>query len=279
MTVITPYERVALARAPSRPRARDYIGELFTDFFETHGDRLSGDDGAMLCGIALFGGLPLTVAATVKGTELESNIASNFGMSGPAGYRKFLRAARQAEKFSRPIITFIDTPGASPSAEAEEQGQGEAIARCLYELSSLKTPVIAVITGEGGSGGALALALADVVIMLENAVYSILSPEGFASILWKDVSRAAEAAGVMRLTAADLHRAGVADIIVREPRVIPAGKAALPRALRPALRRVLEELRRLSPEELLRRRRERYRARAHALPILSDTIAERSPDI
>jgi acetyl-CoA carboxylase carboxyl transferase subunit alpha len=255
-----PYERVLLARSPSRPRVRDYISELFTDFFELRGDRLSGDDGAMLCGAALFEDSPVTVAGNVKGTNLESNIAAGFGMSLPAGYRKFQRAARQAEKFRRPVITFIDTPGASPVAQAEERGQGEAIARCLFELSALKTPIIAVITGEGGSGGALALGLADTVIMLENAVYSVLSPEGFASILWKDASRASEAASVMRLTAEDLRGFGMADVIIPEPRGGFTDKAEAACALRPVLRRALAELVCFDTSELLRRRTARYRA-------------------
>ncbi|MDR2420521.1 MAG: acetyl-CoA carboxylase carboxyl transferase subunit alpha [Oscillospiraceae bacterium] len=255
----TPFERVLLARRRDRPRARDYISELFTDFFETRGDRLYGDDGAVLCGVALFDGLPVTVAGNVKGVDLESNLASNFGMASPEGYRKFLRAARQAEKFGRPVVTFIDTPGAYPGSGAEERGQGEAIARCLFELSALKTPVAAVLTGEGGSGGALALGLADAVIMFENAVYSVLSPEGFASILWKDASRAAEAAAVMKLTASDLLGFGMADAIVREPPGGTANKAAMARALRPVLRRSLEELRAIDAGELARRRRERYR--------------------
>ena len=256
----TATERVALARAPDRPRIRDYISALFTDFFETRGDRLSANDGAMLCGIALFEGIPVTVAGTVKGTDLDSNLAANFGMASPNGYRKFQRAIAQAEKFGRPVITFIDTPGASPSAEDEEHGQGEAIARCLYDLSALKTPVIAVFTGEGGSGGALALGLADTVIMLENAIYSVLSPEGFASILWKDASRSGEASEVMKLTAQDLKSFGMADVIVREPRG-GAGKnhLAVMRSLRPVLRSSLSELCNMDSDALVTRRYERFR--------------------
>jgi Acetyl-CoA carboxylase alpha subunit len=257
----TATERVGLARAPDRPRVGDYISMLFTDFFETRGDRLSGDDGAMLCGIALFEGIPVTVAGTVKGTDLDSNITANFGMASPSGYRKFQRAIAQAEKFGRPVITFIDTPGASPRAEDEERGQGEAIARCLFELSALKTPVIAVFTGEGGSGGALALGLADTVIMLENAIYSVLSPEGFASILWKDASRSGEAAEVMKLTAQDLKSFEMADIIVRESRG-GTGKnhLATMRSLRSTLRGALNELCSLDTDTLSARRYERYRS-------------------
>ncbi|MDR0905011.1 MAG: acetyl-CoA carboxylase carboxyl transferase subunit alpha [Oscillospiraceae bacterium] len=254
------HERVKAARKPDRPRVGAYISDLFDDFFEIHGDRLFGDDAAMLCGIAAFEGRPVTVAGSVKGTDLDSNIARNFGMASPDGYRKFQRAIKQAEKFGRPVVTFIDTPGASPTATAEERGQGEAIARCLFELSGLKTPVIAVFTGEGGSGGALALGLADSVIMLENAIYSVLSPEGFASILWKDASRAEEAAEVMKLTAEDLRGFGMADAIVREPHGgAGANRPALMRALRPVLRRALNELCALDTETLLAQRYKKYR--------------------
>lgn len=256
----TASERVTLARSPDRPRISDYISALFTDFFEIKGDRLSGDDGALLCGIALFEGTPVTVAGTVKGTDIGSNLDANFGMVSPNGYRKFQRVIAQAEKFGRPVITFIDTPGASPRAEDEERGQGEAIARCLFELSALKTPVIAVFTGEGGSGGALALGLADTVIMLENAIYSVLSPEGFASILWKDASRANEASEVMKLTAEDLQGFKIADTIVREPRG-GAGKnhSAIMRSLKPVLRSSIKELTSLDIDTLLSRRYNRYR--------------------
>jgi acetyl-CoA carboxylase carboxyl transferase subunit alpha len=260
MSEISAHERVKLARKPDRPRIGAYIAELFEDFFELHGDRLYGDDAALLCGIALFDGKPVTVAGNVKGSDLPTNIARNFGMANPEGYRKFQRAARQAEKFHRPVITFIDTPGANPSAEAEERGQGEAIARCLYELSGLKTPIIAVVTGEGGSGGALALGLADRVIMLENAVYSVLSPEGFASILWKDATRAEEAAEVMRLTAEDLLKTGMADTVVREQRGgTDVSAAALMRTLRAVLRRDLRELNALDTDTLLAQRYKKYR--------------------
>jgi acetyl-CoA carboxylase carboxyl transferase subunit alpha len=260
MSGISAHERVKLARRPDRPRVGAYIAELFDDFFELHGDRLYGDDAALMCGIARFDGKPVTVAGTVKGSDLPSNIAHNFGMANPEGYRKFQRAARQAEKFHRPVITFIDTPGANPSAQAEERGQGEAIARCLYELSGLKTPIVAVVTGEGGSGGALALGLADRVIMLENAVYSVLSPEGFASILWKDASRSEEAAAVMRLTSDDLLGFGMIDTVIHEPRGgFGASHAGLMRTLRMLLRRDLGELSALDTDALLTRRYNKYR--------------------
>ena len=213
----TAAERVALARHPQRPNITDYIDGLFTDFFEQRGDRACREDPAILGGVALFHGRPVTVIGTRKGKTLEENLRCNFGMPGPEGYRKALRLMKQAEKFRRPIFTFIDTAGAYPGLEAEEHGQGEAIARNLFEMSRLTVPVIAVVTGEGNSGGALALAVADRVLMLENAVYAILSPEGFASILWKDAQRSGEAAELMRLTAPELKKLGIIDGIVREP--------------------------------------------------------------
>ena len=213
----TAAERVALARHPQRPNITDYINGLFTDFFEQRGDRACREDAAILGGIALFHERPVTVIGTRKGKDLEENLNCNFGMPGPEGYRKALRLMKQAEKFHRPIFTFIDTSGAYPGLEAEERGQGEAIARNLFEMSRLTVPVIAVVTGEGNSGGALALAVANRVLMLENAVYAILSPEGFASILWKDAHRAGEAAELMRLTAPELKKLGIIDGIIREP--------------------------------------------------------------
>lgn len=213
----TAAERVALARHPQRPNITDYIDGLFTDFFEQRGDRACREDPAILGGIALFHGRTVTVIGTRKGKTLEENLRCNFGMPGPEGYRKALRLMKQAEKFRRPIFTFIDTAGAYPGLEAEEHGQGEAIARNLFEMSRLTVPIIAVVTGEGNSGGALALAVADRVLMLENAVYAILSPEGFASILWKDAQRSGEAAKLMKLTAPELKKLGVIDGIVREP--------------------------------------------------------------
>lgn len=213
----TAAERVALARHPQRPNITDYINGLFTDFFEQRGDRACREDSAILGGIALFHERPVTVIGTRKGKDLEENLNCNFGMPGPEGYRKALRLMKQAEKFHRPIFTFIDTSGAYPGLEAEERGQGEAIARNLFEMSRLTVPVIAVVTGEGNSGGALALAVANRVLMLENAVYAILSPEGFASILWKDAHRAGEAAELMKLTAPELKKLGIIDGIIREP--------------------------------------------------------------
>lgn len=213
---LTPNDRVYLARHPKRPNATAYIDELFTDFLELKGDRLSGDDASILCGLANFCGRPVTVIAHRKGSTLEENVKYNFGMPTPSGYRKVQRIVEQAEKFNRPIITFIDTPGAYPGIEAEKQGQGEAIAKCLAQFSDLSVPVISVVIGEGGSGGALAIGVANTVIMLENSIYSILSPEGFASILWKDSSKKAEAAEIMKLTAEDLKKLEVIDYVVPE---------------------------------------------------------------
>ena len=211
------WDIVYLARHPKRPKASDYIEALFPDFMELHGDRLFGDDGACQGGLASFHGIPVTVLAQSKGKTLEENMKRNFGMLNPEGYRKALRLAQEAQRFHRPIITLVDTSGAYPGKGAEERGQAEAIAKCLEVFSTIKTPVIAIVLSEGGSGGALAFSVADRIIMLENAIYSILSPEGFASILWKDGSRAAQAAAVMELTAADLKRKGIIDDIIKEP--------------------------------------------------------------
>lgn len=216
-STLTAAERVALARNSARPGIADYLGALFTDFFELKGDRLCGEDPSILGGVALFHGRPVTVIGTRKGKNLEENLKYNFGMPSPEGYRKALRLMRQAEKFGRPVLTFIDTPGAYPGVEAEARGQGEAIARNLAAMSLLTVPIVAVITGEGNSGGALALGVADTVLMLENAVYSILSPEGFASILWRDASRSGEACELMKLTSHDLLELGVVDGIIPEP--------------------------------------------------------------
>lgn len=215
--VITPWDHVVLARRPDRPKAQDYIAALFDNFMELHGDRCSGDDPSIMGGIALYHGTPVTILAESKGKTTEENMLKHFGMPQPEGYRKAIRLAKQAEKFHRPIITFVDTPGAYPGKEAEEKGQAEAIAQCLYTFSSLKTPVICFVLSEGGSGGALALSVADKLYMLEYAVYSILSPEGFASILWKDGTRYKEACDYMGLTSYDLLEKGVIDGIVKEP--------------------------------------------------------------
>ena len=256
----TAAERVALARHPQRPNITDYIDGLFTDFFEQRGDRACREDPAILGGIALFHGRPVTVIGTRKGKTLEENLRCNFGMPGPEGYRKALRLMKQAEKFGRPIITFIDTPGAYPGKDAEERGQGEAIARNLMEMSGLTVPVIAVVTGEGSSGGALALGVANRILMLENAVYSVLSPEGFASILWKDSSRSGEACEMMKLTAQDLYRGGIVEQVIPEPvGGAQRGHAALFETLDEALRANLRELCRMSGRALADQRYKKYR--------------------
>ena len=215
----TAWERVLTSREKDRPVGEDYIYGLFEEFIEFHGDRNFGDDAAICGGIAYFRGKPVTVIAQMKGKSTAENIERNFGMPEPEGYRKALRLMKQAEKFHRPIICFVDTPGAFCGMEAEERGQGEAIARNLYEMSALKTPILSVLIGEGGSGGALAMAVADEVWILENAVYSILSPEGYAAILWKDGSQAARAAKAMKLTSYDLYKAGFVEKIISEPEV------------------------------------------------------------
>lgn len=214
---LSAWDIVYLARHPKRPKAIDYMNVLFPDFIELHGDRFFGDDGACMGGLASFHNIPVTVIAQSKGKTLEENMKRNFGMLHPEGYRKALRLAHQAEKFKRPIITLVDTSGAYPGKGAEERGQAQAIAECLEVFSNIKTPVIAIVLSEGGSGGALAFSVADHIMMMENAIYSVLSPEGFASILWKDDSRVAEAAEVMELTAKDLKRKGIVDTIIQEP--------------------------------------------------------------
>jgi len=214
---LDPHDKVYLARHKKRPKITDYIDNIFEDFFEQQGDDLGKEDGSIYGGIAMFNGVPVTVIGHRKGNDLSENLKCNFGMPGPEGYRKALRLMKQAEKFGRPIITFIDTPGAYPGLEAETNGQGTAIATNLAKMSALKVPVIAVVTGEGSSGGALAIGVANSVLMMENAVYSILSPEGYATILWKDSTRSDEACEMMKLTAQDLKGFNVIDDIIPEP--------------------------------------------------------------
>lgn len=288
------WERVRLARNVARPTSLDYIRLLFGRFLELHGDRAFGDDGAIVGGVAEFCGRYVTVIGEQKGRSLKENKKRNFGMPRPEGYRKALRLMRQAEKFGRPIICFVDTPGAFCGMEAEERGQGEAIARCLYEMSDFTVPVYTAVLGEGGSGGALALAVANRVTMFENSTYSILSPEGFASILWKDSKRAEEAAEVMKITAPELYRLGIIDEIISEkpeevpplfpeevkPEVFksesikpePAGKTGkteqgvttetmqdAAERLKASILRFLEQYERMTPEEIKTQRYERFR--------------------
>ena len=261
MSRYTPAEKVKLARHPERPGTADFIDALFIDFFEQRGDRLCGEDASILGGIARFHGRSVTVLGHRKGKTLEENLRCNFGMPGSEGYRKAQRLMRQAEKFGRPIITFVDTPGAYPGKEAEERGQGEAIAQCLALMSALTVPVISVITGEGGSGGALALAVANRVLMLEHAVYSVLSPEGFASILWKDAARADEACGVMKLTAQELRRYGIVQGVLREPEGgAHTDREAVFRTVDAALVKELSALDKLKGPALAKQRYDMFRA-------------------
>lgn len=254
------WERVTISRKNDRPVGQDYIRTLFSDFLEFHGDRCYGDDPAIIGGIARFAGIPVTVIAQVKGKSTKENVAHHFGMPSPEGYRKALRLMKQAEKFKRPILLFVDTPGAFCGIEAEERGQGEAIARNLFEMSSMKVPILSVVIGEGGSGGALALAVADEVWMLENAIYSVLSPEGFASILWKDSKRASEAAEVMKLTAADLKKLGVIEAVIAEPEVYTEETMqSVVFVLQKKITEFLDTHCNFSPEELAVQRYERFR--------------------
>ena len=257
---LTAWQRAQVARHPKRPHALDFFQLLLEDFVELRGDRVFGDDKAIVGGLARFEGEPVVVVGHQKGRDTRENIARNFGMPHPEGYRKALRLMQLAAKFRTPLITFIDTPGAYPGLGAEERGQGEAIARNLKEMAGLATPIVCVVTGEGGSGGALAIGVGNRVLMLEHAIYSVISPEGCAAILWADAAKAPEAAQLMRVTAADLLRLGAIDAIVREP----AGGAHRNWAetaahLRVALSDHLWELRSKSGEELVEERYDRFR--------------------
>ncbi|UII55159.1 acetyl-CoA carboxylase carboxyl transferase subunit alpha [Cytobacillus spongiae] len=256
-----PWDRVQIARHPSRPTTLDYISYLFTDFFECHGDRTYGDDEAIVSGIAKFKGLPVTVIGHQRGKDTKENIRRNFGMPHPEGYRKALRLMKQAEKFRRPIICFIDTKGAYPGKAAEERGQSEAIARNLFEMASLKVPVVCIVIGEGGSGGALALGVGNHIHMLENSTYSVISPEGAAALLWKDSTQAKRAAETMKITAPDLKELGVVDEIVPE---VKGGAHKDVEAqsffIQDTLFNSLKDLRKLSEEDLVAHRYEKYKS-------------------
>jgi len=257
---LTPWQRAQLARHPKRPHTLDLFRLLLEDFVELHGDRVFGDDKAIVGGLARFEGDPVVAIGHQKGRDTRENIARNFGMPHPEGYRKALRLMELAAKFSKPIITFIDTPGAYPGLGAEERGQAEAIARNLREMAGLATPIVCVVTGEGGSGGALAIGVANRVLMLEHAIYSVISPEGCAAILWGEATKAPEAAELMRITAPDLLRLGVIDGIVPEP----TGGAhrnweETAENLRGPLRDALWELRSRTGEELVAERYEKFR--------------------
>ncbi len=258
---LTPLQRVMVARHPRRPYTLDYLSTIFTDFIELHGDRLYMDDPAIVGGWARLAGVSVMVIGHQKGRDTKENLKRNFGMPHPEGYRKALRLMKLAAKFGGPVITLIDTPGAYPGLGAEERGQSEALARNILEMSALPTPCVAVVIGEGGSGGALALGVADRVLMLENSVYSVISPEGCAAILWKDSSQRERAAEALKITAEDLLRLKVIDEIVKEP----VGGAhvdpdAAGEALREALIRHVTELRKIKPDRLIRRRADKYAA-------------------
>jgi acetyl-CoA carboxylase carboxyl transferase subunit alpha len=258
---LTPIERVQVARHPRRPYTLDYLESVFTDFVELHGDRQFRDDASMVCGWARLEGEPVMVIGQQKGRDMKENLLRNFGMPHPEGYRKALRFMKMAEKFRRPLVTLIDTPGAYPGIGAEERGQGEAIARNLREMAALRIPSVAVVIGEGGSGGALAIGVADRVLMLENSIYSVISPEGCAAILWKSGAEREKAATAMKITAGDLRALGVIDDIVPEP----AGGAhadweGTAAALKAALLHHLGELRGVPVDELRRARRAKYMA-------------------
>ena len=252
-------QRVSVARHPKRPYTQDYLGTIFTDFVELHGDRLYRDDLAIVGGWARIGGTSVIVIGHQKGRDTRENIKRNFGMSHPEGYRKAMRLMHLAARFHAPVITLIDTPGAYPGLGAEERGQSEALATSILEMAMLPTPIVAVVIGEGGSGGALALGVADRVLMFENSVYSVISPEGCAAILWKDASQRERAAEALKLTATDLLQFKIIDEIIAEP----LGGAhqdpdAAGEALREALIRHVTDLRKLRPEKLVRRRAEKY---------------------
>lgn len=255
-----PWDRVQVARHPNRPTTLDYISCMFTDFLEMHGDRLFGDDEAIVGGIAKFEGLPVTVIGHQRGKDTKENIRRNFGMPHPEGYRKALRLMKQAEKFGRPVICFIDTKGAYPGKAAEERGQSEAIAKNLFEMAGLTVPSICIVIGEGGSGGALALGVGDRIYMLENSTYSVISPEGAASILWKDAAQAQKAAESMRITAQDLKDMNIIDGIIPE---VKGGAHRDPQTQSAAIARVLLEslraLRKKTPEQLLEERYAKYK--------------------
>jgi acetyl-CoA carboxylase carboxyl transferase subunit alpha len=258
---LSAFERVKLARHAERPYTLDFVERLFEDFVELRGDRRFADDPALVCGTARFDGLPVAIIGQQKGRDTKQRRYRNFGMPKPEGYRKALRIMKLAEKFNRPIFSFIDTPGAYPGIDAEERGQAEAIAFNLQQMARLRVPVLVTVIGEGGSGGALAIGVGDYVLMLENAVYSVITPEGCAAILWKDAAEAPRAAEQLRLTAEDLHRLGIVDHVVAEP---PKGAQTsfdeAARLLGESLRESLSEALKLSTEERLARRYRKLRA-------------------
>lgn len=257
---MSAYEKVLLARAKDRPTGLSYVEHIFEDFLELHGDRRFADDPAIVGGIATLNGRPVTVIAMDKGKDMRERVRRNFGSSNPEGYRKALRLMKQAETFGRPVICFVDTPGAFCGIEAEERGQGEAIARNLFEMADLKVPVVSIVIGEGGSGGALAMAVANEVWMMENAIYSVLSPEGFASILWKDSKKAPEASRVMKVTARDLYKLKIIErVIVEKEPASSKNIAVIAAEMRRGLEEFLSSHVDMTGEELAAERYERFR--------------------
>ena len=254
---LTAWEKVEIARNPKRKTAIEYVEKIIDEFIELHGDRSFKDDKAIICGLAKIGEQNFTIIAEQKGRNTKENIERNFGMPNPESYRKAIRFMKQAEKFNRPVITFVDTKGAYPGIGAEERGQGEAIAKSMFEMAKLKVPVICFIIGEGSSGGALAVAIGNKVYMLENAVYSILSPEGYSSILWKDSSRAKEAAEKMKLTAEDLYELNVIDKIIKEPE-----KENIDKICKDMKKEIISEITRMknkTPNEIVDERYQKFR--------------------
>lgn len=264
--VLTAWERVEIARNPKRKTALDYINEIFDEFIELHGDRCYGDDKAMVCGLGRIENQNYTIIAEQKGRNTKENIERNFGMPNPESYRKAIRIMKQAEKFNRPVITFIDTKGAYPGVEAEQRGQGEAIAKSMFEMAKLTVPVIAIVIGEGSSGGALAIGVANKVIMLENAIYSILSPEGYSSILWKDSSRFKEAADRMKLTANDLYDMGIIETVIKEPDIKDSKKTSqsvdfemIASEIKKEIQTTVQELKSKTKDEIVEERYQKFR--------------------
>ena len=264
--VLTAWERVEIARNPKRKTALDYINEIFDEFIELHGDRCYGDDKAMVCGLGRIENQNYTIIVEQKGRNTKENIERNFGMPNPESYRKAIRIMKQAEKFNRPVITFIDTKGAYPGVEAEQRGQGEAIAKSMFEMAKLTVPVIAIVIGEGSSGGALAIGVANKVIMLENAIYSILSPEGYSSILWKDSSRFKEAADRMKLTANDLYDMGIIETVIKEPDIKDSKKTSqsvdfemIASEIKEEIQTTVQEFKSKTKDEIVEERYQKFR--------------------
>ena len=260
MKKLTAWERVEIARSPKRKTSLDYIDKIFDEFIELHGDRIGNDDKSIVCGIARIGSQSFTIIAEQKGRNTKENIERNFGMPNPESYRKAVRFMKQAEKFHRPVVTFIDTKGAYPGIEAEEKGQGEAIANSMLTMAALRVPIISVVIGEGSSGGALAIGVGNKIFMLENAIYSILSPEGYASILWKDASRAVEAAEKMKLTSYDLYDLNVIDKVIEEPDGdLEIAFNSTAKSLKTEICHSVEELLQLSEDDIVENRYAKFR--------------------